>query len=110
MRRDYNGLTGSEVLDLFLTTLRERLLKEGRLSYSQVYHNVHLGGEFLLTSYPHEPETESFPISVAVGEAPKVGKKPKVEKVKIDESHSIPDLARERIAEAKTEDVELVTR
>jgi len=104
-RREYDGLTGAEILELFLGAIREKLSKEGRLTQSHVYHNVILRGELELDSYPHEPKVEKFTVAVAAGK-PEAGKAAKRTKVSFEEAHEIPDMAREQIAEAKLAEVQ----
>lgn len=113
MGRDYNGLTGREVLEAALLLFEEKLSKEGRLSDSQVYHNVRIRGKFWIDSYPHEPATEEFVVNVEIGEPVKDEIRPAVfdpesypqdaniTLVELEEEHPIPDLTREKLAEAK---------
>lgn len=102
MKREYDGLTGEEILELFMISIRESLAKEGRLSQSQVYHNVVLSGDLEITSYPHEPEVEKFTVKAAVGSEVPVGAKNTKAKVSFKEEHPIPDLARDLIKENKS--------
>jgi hypothetical protein len=106
-RREYDGLSGDEILELFIIAMREKLSKEGRLTKSQVYHNVILRGELEIDSYPHEPKVEKFSVSAAVGATPS-GKAPKKTKVAFVEEHQVPDMAREQIEQVKS-DVEFTT-
>lgn len=113
-RRDYDGITGAEALELLLIHIREQLEKEGRLSASQVYHNVTLSGYFGIDSYPHEPPKEEFRVKVRAKKAvipavPKISN----EELFFKEEHLVPDLARDLIEDAKKEapqeDVNFIT-
>lgn len=109
-RRDYNGLSGDEILELAVLAFREALHREGRLAFSQVYHNVTIRGDFEIESYPHEPAVEKFPISIEAPVGSPVEKgKGKKSKVSFKQEHFTPDVARDAIEEAKAEDVSFIT-
>jgi hypothetical protein len=97
VRREYDGLTGSEILDLLLIEVREALQKEGRLSMSQVYHNVVLSGDLYVDSYPHEPKVEKFEVKAKVGKVGKTADGHRVAAVTFSAEKAVPDLAREEI-------------
>lgn len=107
MRRDYNGLTGKEVLNLLIMQIYDKLSREGRLGESQVYHNVRIYGDLHVDSYPHEPETESFAVEASAGEQEPEAAKPRRKSLSFSKEALVPDLARDEIAEAPN-DVALV--
>lgn len=96
-RRDYNGLTGKECLDLAMLQIRDILSREGRLSQSQVYHNVTLTVEVSLDSYPHEPKVETLAATASVGGPPPEASPKKRVTAKRVKEVPIPDVARDEI-------------
>lgn len=111
MRREYDGVTGQELLELLLLELRKQLEKDGRLAYSQAYHNVEVSGYFEVTSYPHEPPVEVFTVQATVGSEPPKGAKVQKSIARIGiASHKVPDLVREEIKGAREREAEGLVR
>lgn len=96
MRREYNGLTGEEVGKLALIDIKDIFEREGRLSPSQVYHNVTIRLELEIDSYPHEPKVETVRATVGAPAETPAGKRV-TKKVKRERVVEVPDLARDEI-------------